>query len=84
MTGKAVAYLIALKIDRDVPLLPPYKGGSCDGAREGVLFVFIERPSMLTSVAAQGFALRKKSIDLVAKLAAGDHGEIGEKALLVR
>lgn len=27
------------------------------GAREGVLFVFIEKPSMLTSVAAQGFAL---------------------------
>jgi putative nucleotidyltransferase with HDIG domain len=26
-------------------------------AREGVLFVFIEKPSMLTSVAAQGFAL---------------------------
>src|SRR5258708_12423684 len=26
-------------------------------AREGVLFVFIENPSMLTSVAAQGFAL---------------------------
>src|SRR6266498_4765375 len=27
------------------------------GAREGVLFVFIEKPSMLSSVAAQGFAL---------------------------
>ncbi len=27
------------------------------GAREGALFVFIEKPSMLTSVAAQGFAL---------------------------
>ena len=27
------------------------------GAREGVLFVFIEKPSMLTSVAAEGFAL---------------------------
>ena len=27
------------------------------GAREGVLFVFIEKPSMLTSVATQGYAL---------------------------
>ena len=27
------------------------------GAREGVLFVFIEKPSMLNSVAAQGFSL---------------------------
>src|SRR5262249_48140596 len=27
------------------------------GASEGVLFVFIEKPSMLNSIAAQGFAL---------------------------
>ena len=27
------------------------------GASEGVLFVFIEKPSMLNSVAAEGFAL---------------------------
>src|SRR5215469_13051328 len=27
------------------------------GAREGVLFIFIEKPSMLNSIAAQGFAL---------------------------
>src|SRR6202051_1599540 len=27
------------------------------GAREGVLFVFIEKPAMLNSITAQGFAL---------------------------